>query len=107
MSSFLSNVGNGRTAAGTMIGILAIAALESLPKDIPPGFTREKPIRSNGESATVSNLVSSSSLNYSIIDKSLTIEVAEAYERFAASQKPLDPEFARLLSANLWDLYAR
>lgn len=107
MLNFLSNVGYGRTAAGTMIGILAIDALGRVPKDLLQRVAVEKRIRSNGESATVSNPIAPSSLNYSIIDKSLTIEVAEAYERFAAIQKPLDPEFARLLTANLWDLYAR
>lgn len=33
-------------------------------------------------------------------------EVSGFYARLLAEQKPLDPEFAALLSEDLWDLYA-
>jgi hypothetical protein len=32
---------------------------------------------------------------------------AFSYRKFAASQIPLEPDFARVLSSNLWDLYSR
>ena len=107
MNSSLSNVGYERTAAGMMFGILATAALVSQPTEVPNHSAVEKRIWTKGESATVGNVNASLSRHFSIIDQSLVTEVAETYARFAASQKPLDPEFARLLSANLWDLYAR
>ena len=40
-------------------------------------------------------------------DKEIVEELARIYKELLEKQKPLDPEFAKILHENLWDLYER
>ena len=107
MTNSWSDIGLGRTAAGTMFGILASAALANQPVGPEIHFANETRIRSIGQSSTSSSLVAQMRSAQVLGDKSLIAEIATAYEQFASKQKPLEPEFAELLTANLWELYVR
>lgn len=75
------------------------------------GFTQPdlKPavmeIRRQGQQSTADYL--GRSVNRHKENAVIESEIVNAYQGLAARQKPLEPEFAEILSANLWDLYAR
>lgn len=108
MNSLITQTGFSRTAAGAMFGILATAALVN---NYPEEYDQKGPflprVVTHSESATTGNLVGLFSGEYSVVDRDMATEIANAYEQFAATQRPLEPEFAKILSENLWDLYAR
>lgn len=107
MNNSWSNLGLSRTAAGTMFGILAAAALANQPIEKEIRFVVDTRIRSTGLSATSGSADIRLSTSQAHDEKALVAEIAKAYEQFAIKQKPLEQEFAKLLTMNLWELYAR
>ena len=106
MSSSWTYKGIGSTA-GTDLGLIAMRTLtQAEAKDFPlPG--RESRWTGTNEPSTVGSYVGIFSGAYAVVDQGFESQLAEAYETFTAGQKPLEREFASILVANLWELYAR
>lgn len=45
--------------------------------------------------------------NSAILTSAVVQQAASSYRKFAASQIPLEADFARVLASNLWNLYSR
>lgn len=110
MNNVWTHKGIGGTA-GTILGLIAFGSLSQLyaiderPANSPTKFSGKR------ESSTAGSHRGPLSGTYSVVRQApveaQAAQVAQAYERFAAQQRPLDPEFATILAANLWDLYER
>lgn len=93
--------------SATVLGLLATQALRELD-------SVERPVRvvpslwvGKQESSTAGSHVTIFSRAYQVVDRTFESQFAEAYEAFAQGQKRLEQQFADILAANLWNLYAR
>jgi hypothetical protein len=100
-----------QTAAGVMIGILA-----SFPNSTAYESTEAIPAPQFLYGGGGYSIAGVESTKASVNAKTISIgdpvvafqqELAEVFEDFYKFQKPLDDEFAKVLSDNLWDLYIR
>ncbi len=101
-----------QTATGVMVGILASFpnATSYEPAAVAPAphilFGDNKFSIIGAESTKVS--INARAINVGV-DPVLTFqhELAAVFEDFLKTQKPLEEEFAKVLSDNLWELYVR
>lgn len=106
MPSSWTHRGFSSTTA-TVIGLAALYAVYQAEATEEPATSNTLRWVGKQVSNTTGTLVSPFTGTYPSADSSFQIELARAYEKFSAAQKPLDREFATLLVENLWDLYAR
>lgn len=106
MNNSWSHTGLTGTAGTVLSTVLALHVAMTDPTD---RVTNPSPSRwtLQQEPNTAATRSSISGGGFNLVDRDFEIEIAAAYEAFAAAQKRLDPEFANILAANLWDLYAR
>ena len=106
MNRVWSHKGMGGTA-GTFLGLLAISTLPRIEALAAMPLGAQTRWTDKHEQSTSSSHVGVLSGTYTVVDRPFEVQLALAYERFLAGQKPLEPEFAEILVANLWNLYER
>lgn len=101
-----SQKGIGGTA-GTFLGLLAISTLPQIGALAATPLSPQTKWTGKHEPSTASSHAGLLSGTYAVVDRPFEVQMALAYENFVAGQKPLEPEFAEILVANLWNLYER
>jgi hypothetical protein len=92
------------TMSGIVVGLAAAMAISnSVGGRIPPTVPHVKPI---SQSSSSSPVFVTSTIGYMEANADAYSAVINFYGELSAAQTPLEPDFAKVLFDNLWDLYA-